>query len=213
MWKFSNFLATLIFTWNQFWSYQSAKNCYYDHLNFWEFLTFKGEIFPKVKIQSLQNCFKWQFLTFGNKPILFSLLIRVGTRKIAEFPHCGISTDKFQLGCPGLYFNTFLDWRYSPIDRFRNQGPIYPVGQIQKLGDWTWTYARTHWSRKWGQSWDTKGHVKSPGRGSNLEIEIQHRSLRTDRGLGKCTSKIIGKSSFSNSKKCWIQCPKFSQSF
>ena len=63
-----NFSAIQIFMWNQSWSFWSLlKNCYFDLLNssefyiFGSFLHFQVWNFPKVKIQSLQNCYSGSF--------------------------------------------------------------------------------------------------------------------------------------------------------
>ena len=72
MWKFNDISDTQILREINFLWFQKVKNCHFDHLscsefcifgNFWHF---KSEIFPKIKIQSLQNCYNSSFWRFEN---------------------------------------------------------------------------------------------------------------------------------------------------
>ena len=80
--EFSRFLCHSDFTWNQFWSFWSIKNCHFDHLissefwtfgDFWQFLVWNFSTNQNSKPSKLLN---QQILTFWNPPKLISRKIR-----------------------------------------------------------------------------------------------------------------------------------------
>ena len=89
------------FAWNQFWSFWSPRdyNCV---LTIWaalncEFLgtlTFSSVKFFQISKFKAFKVVKTAVLNHQNLPELISRKIRVVSRKIAKFPHCGISTVK-----------------------------------------------------------------------------------------------------------------------
>ena len=87
--EITRFFCHSDFTWNQFWSFWSPKNYHCDHLSGSEFWTF-GHFWhfqawnsPKIKIQSLQNCYDsfWPSELSQN----WFHIVRVA-RKLLNFP-------------------------------------------------------------------------------------------------------------------------------
>ena len=93
MWKFQDFLCLSGFTWNQWWSFWTPKNCYFDQLSSSEFSAFgyifKCEIFQNNQNSKPSELLKLQFLIVWNQPKLISRKISLNS----------------QLGCRRLYLS------------------------------------------------------------------------------------------------------------
>ena len=82
------------FTWNQFWWIWKYEKCLFSIFRGFEFLILvncslhRMQKFIEIRIQSLQMCWKWQFLT--SKILEFDFTENSSCRKILKFPYCGV---------------------------------------------------------------------------------------------------------------------------
>ena len=103
--EISGFFCHLDFTWNQFWSFWSSKNCCFNHLRssefwfFWELLIFPGVKCPKSQNSNSSKLVKPQFLTLWNQPKLISRKIRVA-EKLPNFHTLESPQSKFPIRLP-----------------------------------------------------------------------------------------------------------------
>ena len=120
--NFGIFMPLRFFKWNQFWSKTAILIIWaaLDFKIFWKFWQLQVWNFSKSQNSKPPKLLEWQFLTFWNQPKLISHKIRVAGR-LLNFH----SSQKSQLGCPGLYCYYYLDFIWASMMTIR-----------QDLGSW-----------------------------------------------------------------------------